>query len=359
MLQEAGLKDALKNMWRNLKSVGNVSVKTVKGFGQAVRDDKVEGEYVDAINDIKKSIDTITGIVEKATGDKKQAKEFVKGLLMSYVEGGQLPQLGSAGGESGAGATGGDITAGSPVSGDPSAAAGSAAGSTAIGRMVTAMAANAAGVDPGSALNKAQQNDASFKDEYDKLILKVAEHSDEDRETVRKVIDWLFNNKKIIATTKTTIGESFLKRDDNLIFERWQKLANVNKVILESAAMDIMKAIKDGKITDVDVLNKVMDDPESGKALGIQAQVGEEKLTDAIRKKLLDAFEKKNPKAKEADGRDESGKPAVPAEQNQSGAAGDNSKLAALISKETGEKTKIIMPILDALINKCGVKLAK
>jgi hypothetical protein len=195
-------------------------------------------------------------------------------------------------------------------------ASGKPAAQTSAGALVTNMLANASGSDPQDAMEQAKEKDVPFQKAYKNLVTKVAEESEEEVATVKKVLDWLLNNEKIVPTTKVAFGESSL-RGDNLIFERWGRLAGVIKESREP----------------LDELSNEKEEAGTG-----------------------------DPSDK---GKPDEGKPSAEGEKSgeadnkKPAASGENAKLASLIARETKVSPKIVGPILDALVQKCGVKLAK
>lgn len=190
------------------------------------------------------------------------------------------------------------------------------AAQTSAGALVTNMLANASGADPQKALDQAKEKDVPFQKAYKNLVNKVAEESEEEVSTVKKVLDWLLDNEKIVPTTKVAFGESSLK-GDKLIFERWGRLAGVIKESSES-------------------LDELSNEKEVG--TGDSADKGK-------------PGEEGQPAAEEKSGEPDAKKPTA--------TTGENAKLASLVARETKVSPKIVGPILDALVQKCSVKLAK
>lgn len=242
---------------------------------------------------LKKNFEELQSLANKVEGGEDIIPGIINSLLTasgfdaSKISQADLTKISeeektSSGGDS-------QLKPGQPAKASLSDASSQPAAASAGGALAVSMLASAAGQDPEKAIGLAQEKDVPFQKAYKNLINKVAEESDEDVDTVKKILDWLFDNERIIPQTKISFGES-LKRNKNVLYERWGRLSGI---------------------------------------------INEENPVDS----------KTAPETDSKTGNDEG--------------SGEYAKLANFISKQIKISVKLILPVLDALVKKCGVKLAK
>lgn len=346
MLQEAGLGDMGKKVLDFFK----------KKLGS---DEKSAADTKKAKEVLQKSIDKIISEFP----DKESGEKFVKALLKSYLETGKLPELGDSGGEKTSGGEGqGQVQAGKAPATDRSKAESSPAAQTDTGAMVSAMAGELAGVDGQQAVAKAQKDNVPFDKAYKALVNKVAEASEEDVPTVKKVLDWLLDNDKIIPTTKVTFGESIASENlDNLIYEKWLKMAGVpDNLIVEvnEGTQVILENLFEAEPAPATVPAKGNKTPKAGKT-NTKASAGGAKTTPGTT-----TGKPKTGKSKAAGNSQPAAQPAASQDAKKKASKGKPSKpgkhaaLASLINKQIQVSVKVVEPILNALVTKAKVKLA-
>lgn len=365
MLQEAGLGDIGQGILNYFK----------KKLGS---DEKSAADTKKAKETLQKSIDKIVSEFP----DKESGEKFVKALLKSYLETGKMPDLEKDSGDDSKGSGGsGQVKPGAAPSTDLKKAAASPAADTDTGAMVASLAGELSGVDGQQAVDKAKKDNVPFDKAYKALLNKVAEFSDEDVPTVKKVIDWLIDNDKIIPQTKVTFGES-ISLLDNLLEERWLKMAGV-----ESSASKITEDVQDilDNLFEVELLdenealtaynreqrkaanpNKFQKSEKEGEAKKKQAQMASAADKEGrANKAKADKAKADAEKAKAGtDGNESEGKKAGNSnagkkeKPGQEKASGKHATLSSLISKQIQLSPKVVGPVLDALVSKAKVKLA-
>lgn len=321
-LVEAGIFQKIADFFGAGKDVLTTDLKKI------FSNNKYNRRAATAKKNIEKEIDELKAIAKDAGVSEEAVYDMLNLTLkakdVSPEEVASPPKSGTGGGDSSSGGSQ-QLQPGKAVKANVGDASSKPAAETPAGALVTNMLANASGADPQKAIDQAKEKDVPFQKAYKNLINKVAEESEEEVVTVKKVLDWLLDNEKIVPTTKVAFGES-ARRGDDLIFERWRRLAGVIKEDLSKHSLDELAPSED---------KKGSEDNSSEK------ETGQEKSGD------------------EKSGEDKDNKPGEDKKPGGDVATGDNAKLASLISRETKVSPKIVGPILNALVQKCGVKLAK
>lgn len=352
VLMEAGWIDNLKAWAGAVKDTGSLDISKVFADNKFKRRVKVAGDS------ISKELKDLTDIAEKAGIEKKAVLSMIGAILkgsgitadsLSAAESSTIGSSGGSGSGSSSSSQGQQLQPGRAANVDLGAAAGQPAAATPAGALVAAMAGEAAGVDGQQAVDKAKKDNVSFDKAYKALNNKVAEFSGEQPADVKKVIDWLLDNDKIVPKTSVTFGESITSRNvDNLIYEKWLKMAGV----------------QDGLITEVNeesqsVLEYLFEEgPPGGRSRPAASGSGRKqpvkaKAPTAPAGNAADsapAADASAPSAAATDGKD--------AAKDKKAATGKYKSLAALISKQIQLSPAAVNKILNSLVSKAKVKLA-
>jgi hypothetical protein len=315
-LVEAGIFQKIADFFGAGKDVLTTDLKKIFSNNKYNRRAATAKKNIEKEIDELKSIAKDAGVSEEAVYDMLNLTLKAKDVSPEQVA--SPPKADGGGDSGGSGGGGSQLQPGKAVRANVGDASSKPAAETPAGALVTNMLANASGADPQKAIDQAKEKDVPFQKAYKNLVNKVAEESEEEVVTVKKVLDWLLDNEKIVPTTKVAFGES-ARRSDDLIFERWGRLAGVIKEDSDKQPLDELAPGEDKEPAD-----------DSSQEKPGQEKSGEEKP------------------GSDEDKKSGGDKPA-----------GDNAKLAALVARETKISPKIVSPILDALVQKCGVKLAK
>lgn len=219
----------VKRWYKALKKTGNTDISKIHN------NNKWEAALEDAGETISKEINDLVDLGAKVPIEKETVLSLISAILKgngitpkTLASADSAISSGSASGSS-ASSQGQQLQPGRAANVDLGAAAGQPAAATPAGALVAAMAGEAAGVDGQQAVDKAKKDNVSFDKAYKALNNKVAEFSGEQPADVKKVIDWLLDNDKIVPKTSVTFGESITSRNiDNLIHEKWLKMAGVS-----------------------------------------------------------------------------------------------------------------------------------
>jgi len=307
-----------------------------------------------ATKNIEKELKSIADAAEDATGRRDAVYDILKAILEKVGldpskvatgggSGGGGGSSGGEGGSSGGGSGGGGGGGSSGGGGGAEVKAGTVLNPSnpeQVVRIIVQTAAEMKGQPEekaAEAAEKAVEKGVDAPKATKLLASAVAKQTKADQAKVEKIIDYLLTNKHMVAEGRKRLTSLHLieaarelneSQKSNLVLERWQTLAGISghrPLISENAMTSIMSAIKSKKISDIDVLEKVLANPAEGKALGVE----EGDLSDAVKDKIRAAFKKQNPDEKQ-DGKDEKGKkveaPAAAAPGGDKAASGEAAK---------------------------------
>jgi len=329
-LMEGGWIDNLKAWAGAVKDTGNLDISKVFSDNKFKRRVKVAGD------NITKEIKDLVDIASNAGVEKKVVLSMIGAILSgSGITPENLSKAEqSTSAPSRSTSPGGSLTPGRAPEVDLGSASNQPAASTTAGALVAGMLGSASGTDPQKAVEQAKEKDIPFQKAYKNLINKVAEESEEDTETVKKVLDWLLDNEKIIPNTKITFGESTNMRSDNVLYERWSLLSGIKLISEEGTRSRKGKSRTAAKASSTS-------GPETSSTTEAPTATASPSATGT-----------ETPAASAATS-------ATPAAKDETPPSGEYVKLASLVSKQVKISTKVVTPILDTLVKKCGVKLAK
>lgn len=245
LLVELGFLDKIKSFFGGGMEIGGDLAKLFKN--------KVDQKQLNlAKENITKAITDLKQIAKKAGANDSVVNEFLKGVL---DEAGVAPaDIASAkpskgeGGDDGGGAGGGDeVAPGEPVkASDPAAVP-----------LIAAAAAQAAGQDPEAAKEQAAEKNVDVPKATQVLSKAIAVSSKVKVEKVTKIIDFLIQNKHMLAESRysksanliSAAKEASLRSSQSLIVERWISLAGI-KLIKEEETPKVEEKTKK-KFSDV------------------------------------------------------------------------------------------------------------